>query len=203
MKTFIETHRIKSCNRDTAIYALLGNPVSQSVGHIFHNNKFNEKKLNARYVKIQLCNDELKIFFELIKELPFKGFSVTMPLKKEVVEYLDSASFKAINTLRVRGHRLEGINTDGKGAIEAISQGDSTQNKSLLLLGAGGAASAIAHEASKSFKNIFIVNRTYETAITLAKETNATALSENNFQTTLLCLNPPNNLMSSEKGERY
>ena len=91
-------------NRETKIYALIGDPTAKSIGHFVHNHIFHMLKQNSVYVKIPVKPEEILSFFSLIKKLPFEGFSVTMPLKEETSSLLDAVSLKAkavgaINTL--------------------------------------------------------------------------------------------------------
>ncbi len=147
----VEIYRYRKLNRETAIYGLIGDPVSQSQGHLFHNARF---VTNAVYVKMIVKGEELGQFFPLVKELGFRGLSVTMPLKTAVIPFIKTES-ESVNTICLE--RMEGISTDGQGALDAI--GD-VRDKAVLILGAGGAAIAIADIARKRGANVWIHNRT-------------------------------------------
>ncbi|HSX26003.1 MAG TPA: type I 3-dehydroquinate dehydratase [Chlamydiales bacterium] len=161
LKTLHDVFRFSQLNRETEIFALIGDPVEASIGHLFHNREFGEQ--NAVYVKMRLGVGELPQFFPLIKQLPFCGLSVTMPLKEAIVPFLDEGK-GAINT--VLGMR--GFNTDGVGALNVIERYFPVQGKRVAILGAGGTARAIASEAMKRGARVSIYNRTEQRAKALA-----------------------------------
>jgi 3-dehydroquinate dehydratase / shikimate dehydrogenase len=179
--TLINIYAIKKLNQETKVFALLGNPVEHSIGHLFHNKKFSELSINAVYLKIQLNPDELTDFFKSIKTLPFYGFSVTMPLKETILPYLDTLdrnaqAIGAANTVSIRDDELHAINTDGVGALDAIESKYPVEGRHVLMIGAGGAAKAIAHACYlRQPASLTIVNRTLSTAKTLAEQVNGTA----------------------------
>ncbi|MCI5052269.1 MAG: type I 3-dehydroquinate dehydratase [Simkaniaceae bacterium] len=147
-------------NTKTKLYALIGDPVVQSPSHIMHNAYFRELNVNALYVKIQLEKAELAQGIHYMKEIGFSGASVTMPHKTDVVQYLKRMGtcveqIGACNTLAF-SPELTGINTDGIGALNAIGN---VKGKRISILGRGGAARAIAHEAKKRGAHIELVGR--------------------------------------------
>jgi 3-dehydroquinate dehydratase/shikimate dehydrogenase len=176
LKTCIELYRGKELNSLTKIYALLGDPVVQSTGHLFHNEYFKKFAVNAVYAKFRLKEAELSDFFENIKDLPFKGFSITMPLKRDVLPFInhdhnECKKIGALNTLRVDEFGISGINTDGVGALDAVEKMNDVSGKKILILGAGGSARAIAFEAKKrGASSIIIINRTVANCDDLVKE---------------------------------
>ncbi len=167
----INNYNFKKLNTTTKIFALIGNPISQSISHIFHNDLFKKNNQNAVYVKIQIEKKELKKFFELIRDLPFKGLSVTMPLKEEISSYVDEDFSKigAINTISFTKDKILGYNTDGIAALNSIEKKGAVKNKKMIIIGAGGAASAIAYEAIKRGADLIILNRSKNRAFKLAK----------------------------------
>ena len=172
-KDFLEIYRYKHLNPLTDIYALLGDPVSQSIGHLYHNNIFKMQNQNALYIKIKVKEEELASFFSLISHFRFKGFSVTMPLKEKIIPFLDeldssAKAIGAVNTILVKNGRLIGTNTDGKGALDAFEKkGFFVKNKIVVIMGAGGAAKAVAHEANLRGAKVWIYNRDEKKAKTL------------------------------------
>lgn len=177
MREMVRTYRIRSLNRQTDIYALLGDPVGPSAGHIYHNKRFETERRDAVYIKLQLSRSELPEFFNIARTLPFKGFSVTMPLKEAVLDFVDQidascADLSSANTLRLAAGRIEAASTDGPGALGVIEEAGSVADKSMLLIGAGGAAKAIAHEAVRRGAKLTIVNRSAGKAISLSKQLN-------------------------------
>ena len=157
----LNVYRYKQLNTQTGLFGLIGNPVSQSQGHLFHNHVFQEKELNAVYVKMIVEPAELDLFFKLAKSVGFKGLSVTMPLKEKVIPALG-----AINTILLEDC-MTGFNFDGGAAVDCL--GD-VRNKQIVILGAGGSAQSIAEEALHRGANVLILNRTKEKALQLSKK---------------------------------
>lgn len=174
-ETLVERYRYKQLNRETEVYCLIGDPITRSPGHIIHNFVLGRLGRNAVYVKINVKPDELHAFLEAAKTLDFRGMSVTMPLKEVVLRELSEASedagnIGAINTLLFSHQQISGINTDGVGALNAIEEYFSVKGKRLVILGAGGAAKAVAWEAKQRGAELVILNRTLEKARSLAQD---------------------------------
>lgn len=167
------TYHYKKLNQNTAIYGLIGDPVDKSVGHLVHNGVFVEKGFNAVYVRMKVKREELSYFFNLAKVSGIKGLSVTMPLKELLFDYLDhnhTQEINAVNTLVFKDHQISGYDTDGIGALDALEYKTSVKGKKIIILGAGGAARAIAYEALKRGAELLILNRTKDRAIELAND---------------------------------
>jgi 3-dehydroquinate dehydratase/shikimate dehydrogenase len=167
-----EIYHFKLLNQETKIFGLIGDPVHRSIGHLFHNDFFRTHSRNAVYVKMVVKPEELAQFFGSIKKLPFAGLSVTAPLKEAVLPFIDvidpkAKAIGAVNTLAFRKGKIYGSNTDGDAALDVL--GD-VQNKTLVVLGAGGAAKAIIYTAIKRGCHVVIVNRTPEKAEELAHQ---------------------------------
>lgn len=174
LDTLLTRYNYKNLNKNTEIYALLGNPIAHSIGDIFHNYAFRSLKKDAVYVKLQIDKNEIETSFKYFKKLPFKGFSITMPLKElayNLVDDNESEAFniQAINSIVVKD-KYYGFNNDGKGAVAALTQIINLENKKILILGAGGAAKAIVYELSNLKVNLTVVNRTVEKAREIVKK---------------------------------
>ncbi|MCB1109973.1 MAG: shikimate dehydrogenase [Chlamydiia bacterium] len=181
-KELIGLYHFNHLNRQTKIYGLIGDPVDKSIGHLCHNHVFQKEKENAVYVKIPLTPSEVAGFFHEIASLPFYGLSVTMPLKEKVAPFLDGVDKEAkkmgaINTLTKREGKWFGTNTDGDGALDALETKGTVQGKILLIIGAGGAAKAIAHAAKDRGGKIIIANRTAKKGEILATQVEGMATS--------------------------
>jgi shikimate dehydrogenase len=103
------------------------------------------------------------------------GFSVTIPYKEEILPYLDwldehARSTGAVNTVIRKRGGFWGTNCDGIGALQAIEEVQPVRGKVLLVLGAGGAARAIASEANRRGAEVFIASRRRTKARELARE---------------------------------
>ncbi len=177
-----ELYHFHQLNRETRIYALIGDPVSKSIGHLCHNHIFKKEKENAVYVKFRINPSEIPLFFKEISSLPFFGFSVTMPLKEHVTPHLEKIDTKAksmgaVNTLIKREKNWYGTNTDGEGALDALEKKGGVHGKTLLIIGAGGAAMGIAHAAADRGGKIMIANRTQKKGEILASKIGGVAIS--------------------------
>lgn len=164
-KDLVEMYHYHRLTPSTSIYGLIGNPISQSPSHQTHNTFFRENDLDAVYVKMALCEDELPEFFRLIRELPFKGLSVTIPFKEKVLKYIEhfegeAKEIGAVNTIAIED-KIYGANTDGLGALNAIEEKGSIRGKHCVILGAGGAAKAIGYEAIKRGATVSFHSRRY------------------------------------------
>lgn len=173
LQELFATYYYKNINKKTHVYALLGNPVEQSIGHIFHNHMFKKLQQNAVYLKLQVEKKELSQFFQEAAKLPFKGYSVTMPLKESVIPFLklmtDAKEIKAVNTILCSKNKLFGFNTDGIGALGSIAAVARVKGKKVVVLGAGGTARAIIYEAIKKGAKVVVLNRTLKQAKAIAK----------------------------------
>ena len=152
----------------TSLYGLIGSPVDQSISDVTHNYFMKALHLDALYVKMIVRAEELPLFLNLAKKL-FQGLSVTMPLKESILPYLDQIDpeahcIGAVNTLCFKKEKIYGYNTDGIGALNALEKKDPIEGKHILILGAGGAAKAIAYEALHRGAFVTIVNRSLDKA---------------------------------------
>ena len=134
-------------NGHTKIYGILGRPVAHSLSPAMHNAAFRELRLNAVYVAFPVTS--LPQAVAGLKGLDIKGVSVTIPFKEEIIPLLDeldpqAARIGAVNTVVNRDGRLCGYNTDWLGALHALKAKTGLKGEHVLLLGAGGAARAIA-----------------------------------------------------------
>jgi len=163
LSEIINTYNYRSLNRETAIYGLIGSPVSNSPGHVYHNR---ERLGNSVYVKMDLDEDELNAFIPLAQKMAIRGLSVTIPLKEKIVPFVDVArtDVGAFNTLSFKGDQIIGTNTDGVGALDAIEKKGLVRGKKMVILGAGGAGRSIAFEAKKRGAKLYILNRNVERA---------------------------------------
>jgi len=159
----------------TKICGVIGDPVEHTLSPAMHNAAFNHLKLDFIYVAFRVKKEELGNAMNGVRSLGIHGLNVTMPHKNSVINYLDeidpAAKFiDAVNTVLNDQGKLTGFNTDGVGAIKALKENDvDPGGKKLLLLGAGGAANAIAFHAAQEVEELVILNRTAEKAKKLAE----------------------------------
>ena len=164
MPTISALERIYRLLRHTIgcdLYALIGDPIEASVGHEFHNERFAVLQQPALYLKIRLQADECAEFFRVIQPLPFRGISVTMPLKQTVMKYVNVASnCLAVNTLTRQDVDWYGSNTDGQGAVKTILARHALRGKKVWVLGCGGAGLAIVQALIEQDVEVTVINRT-------------------------------------------
>ncbi|ACJ16624.1 aroE shikimate 5-dehydrogenase [Thermococcus onnurineus NA1] len=156
---------------ETVLYGLIGRPVSHSLSPAMHNALFRLYGMNAVYLAFEVSDLEGAI--KGIRALGIRGLNVTMPHKETVVGHLDGLSSEAealnsVNTVVNRGGELIGHNTDGVGARKALERFTKLKGRRVLIIGAGGAGKAIAHELSK-VASVVVLNRTPERAKTLER----------------------------------
>ncbi len=161
---------------NTSLFGLIGNPVAHSLSPAMHNRAFAASGYNGVYLAFEVTEPAAAITG--IRALNFKGVSVTLPHKVAVMEYLDeidetAAQIGAVNTIVNNQGRLIGYNTDCAGALEALKTRSSIKNKSVALIGAGGAARAIGYGLVASGGHVTIFNRSRKTGERLAKDLQA------------------------------
>lgn len=136
-------------NAHTQFCGVIGNPVEHSLSPAIHNAAFQKLGLNFVYLafRVDVIGDAIKG----LKALGgFRGASVTIPHKVSVVPFLDdieatAKQIGAVNTILAVDGKLTGYNTDATGAFRALREGGAPlKNESVVMLGSGGAARAIA-----------------------------------------------------------
>ena len=137
-----------------------------------HNSAYQYLGLN--FVFIPLVVTDCKNAVAGIRALNFRGTAVSIPHKEEVMRYLNNIDTKAksigaVNTISNDNGILTGYNSDWIGAVEALKEVTVLENKKVILIGAGGAARAIAYGLSVSKANVIIFNRSPEKAKKLAQ----------------------------------
>ena len=126
---------------------------------------FRHHGLNWRYVNFELGNERLAEAVRAVRVLGFRGGNCTMPCKVTVISHLDrlgqsAGVMEAVNCVVVDGEQFVGENTDGKGFLQSLREVTEPAGKRVTILGAGGAARAIAVEtALAGASRITIVNR--------------------------------------------
>lgn len=161
-------------------FYLIGYPVRHSVSPPMHNAAFKELGMPHNYSSLEVELAKLATIIETkIKTDSFGGASVTIPHKIEMlglVDILDESARRAgaINTLEWSDGVLKGYNTDATGGMKALidAYGDISDTK-MVILGAGGAANALAAILSPRVKELTILNRTVENAKLLADKVRA------------------------------
>jgi len=162
----------------TAVYGIIGYPVSHSASPVMQNAAFRELGIDAVYVPFEVEPDELKSAISGLKALSVKGFNITVPHKEgaaELVDFLegDAEFLEAVNTVKINEEgELIGYNTDAEGFLRSLAEeGVELEGKSALMIGAGGAARAVGYALLKGgVKFLNVVNRNFSRAKALAEK---------------------------------
>ena len=146
-----------------------GDPVDDNPTGVVEEAAYAAKGLNYRYLTIKVLPEDLVTAIRSVRAMHMKGINLTMPHKIAVIPYLDELSqaagiIGAVNTVINKDGRLIGENSDGKGFVSSLTDdGVSMEGKVVTILGAGGAARAIAIEcALAGARTIHLINRTPE-----------------------------------------
>jgi shikimate dehydrogenase len=165
----------------TRLLALIGHPVVHSLSPAMHNASFAADGLDFVYVCLDVTPEDLPAAGRGAAALNLRGFNVTMPHKRAMVSLVDRLDEDArvagaVNTVVIDRDEttgaptLRGFNTDGGGMVMACREaGIDPADRSVLLLGAGGAAAAIALAFGREgVRHLHVTNRTPEAAEDLA-----------------------------------
>ena len=138
----------------TRLTALLGSPVAHSISPRMHNEAFQLLDLDYTYLCFEVNEETLPAAVDGLKACGIRGFNLTMPNKNKIVELLDELSpaarlIGAVNTVVNDDGHLTGYNTDGVGYMQAVKDaGYDITGKTITIMGAGGAATAICAQAA-------------------------------------------------------
>jgi 3-dehydroquinate dehydratase/shikimate dehydrogenase len=180
-----DLYRIEQLDQATRIFGVAGNPISHSLSPLMHNTAFKRENVNAIMLplKVKALGDLLTV----VRELPLGGVAVTMPLKQEVLPELANmdpltAKIGACNTLRTGADgKLYGFNTDVAGVVRPLEKRLRLKGARVAVLGAGGAARAAVFALVDQGAEVYVVNRTHETAVALARQAKAKSLKHEVF----------------------
>jgi shikimate dehydrogenase len=161
-------------NYKAELVGVFGFPVAENPTGVMQEAAFAAAGLNWRYLTIEVPPEGLANAFTGLRAMGFQGINLTIPHKVAVIPLLDDVApdarlIGAVNTVRREGSRLIGENTDGKGFLRGLREVADPAGMRVVLLGAGGAARAIAVElALAGAQEITIVNRSAERGLALA-----------------------------------
>ena len=148
-------------------YGLIGKSLKHSFSKVFFSDKFIQQKINAVYENFEL--EDIKLFPDLVQSIPsLKGLNVTIPYKKQIMEYLDeldasALDARAVNTISVyrKGQeiQLKGFNTDCMAFKITLQAMLMPYHKKAIILGTGGAAGAVSAALKSLYIESLIISR--------------------------------------------
>jgi len=148
----------------TRVLAVIGDPVSHSLSPIMHNGWIDDHGLDAVYVALPLVSEDAETEIRALCRFGLAGANITVPHKHAAARAADQSEGPVANVLRwERDGAVSGFNTDGPGFLDALNEtapGWQARVKRVLMIGAGGAAVAIAEALSHSVDTIYFANRT-------------------------------------------
>ena len=158
----------------TKVFGVIGDPIEHSLSPVMQNAAFASTKLDSTFLAFNVKSPDVGKAMDGVRALGIQGLNVTMPHKASVISFLDEVdsvakALKAVNTVKNKNGKLLGFNTDGVGALSAFREnGVELKGKKVMLLGAGGAARAIAFALAEHAAEISILNRSIVPAAQLA-----------------------------------
>ena len=175
MKYAIEGYKDIQSDKYIGIF---GNPIKHTLSPVIHDTISKELGISERYIPFRIT-DNLGEAISTAFSDGVLGLNITVPYKQEVMQYLvdvDPAAkaIGAVNTLVRMEEGYKGYNTDMPGLYKAItSEGLDLAGSKVIMLGAGGAARAVAYMCvNYGASKVYIVNRTYENAKKIAEDMN-------------------------------
>lgn len=177
-------YHVDSINAETQVFGVIGDPVAHSFSPLLHNEMFRQTGINGVYVPFRVPRGDLQPTIKAFEAIPVKGYSVTIPHKEGAAALAIETDNRvketsAANTLVFRENGYHAWNTDYQAVLESILSNlpvdDDGVKRNLkechaLILGAGGAARAVAHALHRAGTFVHISSRTFERARLLAHE---------------------------------
>ena len=164
-----------SKNYRAELVGLFGNPVDENPTGPMMEAGFAAQGLNYRYITMKVEKENLKDAIAGMRAIGMRGLNLTIPHKIAVIPFLDELSpaakiIGAVNSVRVQDGQLIGENTDGKGFVTSLMEtGIELKERTISVLGSGGAARAVAVECAISgAKTVNIIARNEESGKELA-----------------------------------
>jgi shikimate dehydrogenase len=160
----------------TRVAGVIGDPVRHSLSPVLHNAAYRELALDWVYVAFEVPDGATRGALEAMRILDLAGLSVTMPHKTAAAAYCDeltedAAALRSVNTVSVGSSgRLVGDSTDGEGFLRSLRDaGHDPAGASVVLLGAGGAARAVARALGRAGAGVVVCARKPDAAAVAAQ----------------------------------
>jgi len=167
---------------------VIGDPIAHSKSPIIQNAMIRAAGLDCVYDARRVAGRDTALWLEQAKAEGYGGFNATMPHKEQLVPLMDELSadaalYRSVNTVCIRGGKICGYNTDGDGFLQALREaGMDPAGRRVLVLGAGGAARAVAYKLVQGGADTLVVaNRTPERAQALCAQLGVPGLTACGF----------------------
>ena len=174
--TLSDIYHFQSISDSTKVFGITGWPLNSTLSPALHNKGFEKHNIDAVYVPIR--SESVDDAIEFCNEVGVKGLSVTIPHKENVLADLREVSSQvgeigACNTILNKGDYWIGDNTDALGFSRSLLEFTGTKNIKhwkVALIGAGGAAKAVAYALKTLGAKVCVFNRTASRAKKLAEQ---------------------------------
>lgn len=161
----------------TKIYGIIGHPITHTLSPTMHNAAFEAARVDGVYLPFPVLPEKLETVIHTLPHAGVLGLNVTLPHKQTVLPMMDTLSDEArlicaVNTIVYKDGKRHGHNTDGAGFLRSLEEDGKfkAKGKRALILGAGGAARAVAGALAKAgVRQLLIYNRTRDRAELLVK----------------------------------
>jgi len=172
LEDLFDVYRFDRIRPTTRLLGVLGSPIGHSLSPLVHNAALAALGLDYRYLPFEATS--LAEFLPLLSELRLAGLSVTIPHKEAILPHLDGLDetarrVGAVNTVVKVWNRLEGRNTDVEAALRPLRRRMTLRGLRVAVMGAGGAARALAYGLSREQARVTLFNRTAGRARVLAR----------------------------------
>jgi 3-dehydroquinate dehydratase / shikimate dehydrogenase len=166
-------YRAHQITHKTQVFGVIGNPISHSLSPLLHNSGYLAAGKDAVFLPFLV--ERLGEFLKVREDFGVAGFSVTIPHKQKMFDYLDECEplaeqIGAVNTVTLRRNgKLAGCNTDYVGILRSLEGKLKLAGSRILIFGAGGAARAAAFALAKSGAEVVVCARRETAARQLAR----------------------------------
>ena len=168
----------------TRVCGIIGDPIEHTLSPVMQNAAFREMGLDYIYLPFKVAEGNLSEAIDGLRALNMAGINVTIPHKVVVIPLLDDIDglagyIGAVNTIVNQGGSLKGYNTDASGFYQALTANKiEVSKKKIVILGAGGASRAIAFILADKGAELTILNRSLDSAQTIAERVFQTLRTE-------------------------
>jgi len=186
-----DVYRYDTITRSTRIYGVVADPVAHSYSPVVHNAALAAAGIDAVYLPFRVPAEQIDEFLAHAQRWPLSGLSVTIPHKEAVLKQCRTQdplvqSIGAANTLSFGREGIDAYNTDATAAVESLraaltdaerpAGGEGLGVKTALVMGAGGAARAIAFALRREGVDVTVASRTPERVKRIAADVGCKAI---------------------------